>query len=78
MIFDDPIGQAPNYAKRASQLHINHRGATAWNSLPVEIRLIQTYNQLRIMQKKLIQIYYDMNHYNHVDVKKFVTELHVN
>ena len=33
----------------------NYRGATAWNSLPVEMRLIKTYNHFKSMQKKLMQ-----------------------
>ena len=52
---DGPIVQKPNCAKSASQSHINYRGATAWNSLSVEMCLIQTYNQFKSTQKKFIQ-----------------------
>ena len=45
----------PDYTKSSSQLHINYKGATSWNNLPVEMCLIQTYTQFKNMQKKLMQ-----------------------
>ena len=31
---------------------LSYKGATSWYNLPVEMRLIQTYNQFKNMQKK--------------------------
>ena len=53
--FDGPMLLVPDYTKSSSQLHINYKGATSWNNLPVEMRLIQTYTQFKNMQKKLMQ-----------------------
>ena len=53
--FDGPTLLVPNYTKSTSQLHINYKGATAWNSLPSEMRLLQTYDQFKCMQKKLMK-----------------------
>ena len=44
---DAPSIIAPNYVKTSSQLHIDYRGASAWNSLPVELRCITTYNNFK-------------------------------
>ena len=53
--FDGPMLLVPDYVKISSPLHINYKGAMSWNNLPVEMRLIQTSNQFKNMQKKLIQ-----------------------
>ena len=49
------LGSRQDYTKSSSQLHINYKGATSWNNLPVEMCLIQTYTQFKNMQKKLMQ-----------------------
>ena len=53
--FDGPMLLVPDYTKNSSQLHINDKGSTSWNNLPVEMRLTQTYTQFKNMQKKLMQ-----------------------
>ena len=53
--FDGPMLLVLDYKESSSQLHINYKGATSWNNLPVEMRLIQTYNQFKNMQKRLMQ-----------------------
>ena len=39
----------------SSQLNVDYRGATNWNQLPNELRVIQTCNQFKSKQKSLLQ-----------------------
>ena len=53
--FDGPSIVVPNYKKTSSQLNVDYRGATNWNQLPIELRVIQTYDQFKSKQKSLLQ-----------------------